>query len=293
MNPGVQEIFPQAASRGFYMALITGQQISNYYKQFGDVEVAFNKEVIRATGLQTRNNLLKCKGAYWPCFVYSSSMKQAKIVASVKEDFHKNIKEANNLASLQFTFVSAEKTTPLILHVSAKMTGITNYGEESSGLSLITLTYSQRPSDDLIIILGRLLASNLNSKKRKEERILVDDNVIRKMGLKSKNISVVISNIPRKALLRDISFSGAKLIIAGIAKFLVDKPILLRLEVDDTDEVFNLVGKILRFETVENRKDIASIAVQFDEKNIPIEYKLFFNDFLSSRKPPAEKPAQE
>ncbi|HAK45302.1 MAG TPA: pilus assembly protein PilZ [Spirochaeta sp.] len=270
------------------MALVTGQQISNYYQQFGDVEVAFNKEVIRATGLQTRNNLVKCKGGYWPCFVYSSSMRQAKIVASVKEDFHKKLQEANNLVSLQLSFMQAEKSSPLILHISAKLTGTAKYGEEASNLSLLTLTYTQRPSDDLIITLGRLLESNLNSQKRKEERVIITDQVLRKMGLKSNNIIVAIDNIPRKALLRDLSFSGAKLIIAGLAKFLVDKAILIKLEVEETDETFTLMGKVLRFEPIENRKDIASIAVQFDENLIPIEFKLFFNDFLTRQRPQKE-----
>ncbi len=286
MNPGVQEIFLKRHRGVFYMAVITGQQISNYYQQFGDVEVAFNKEVIRVTGLQTRNNLVKCKGAYWPCFVYSSSMRQAKIVASVKEDFFKFTKEANNIVSLQFTFLTAEKSTPLILRIAAKLSGIAKYGEESSGLSLLTLTYTQRPPDDLIIILGRLLESNLNSQKRKEERIQINDQVIRKMGLKTKNIIIAIDNIPRKALLRDLSFSGAKLLLAGLAKFLVNKSIIIRLETEDTDEVFNLVGKVLRFEPIENRKDIASIAVQFDETRVPTEYKLFFNDYLTKLRPP-------
>ena len=267
------------------MALVTGQQISNYYKQFGDVEVAFNKEVIRATGLQTRNNLIKCKGAYWPCFVYSSSMRQAKIVANVKEDFHKKLQEANNLVSLQFTFRDSDKGNPLILHFSAKLGGIAKYGEESSGLSLLTLTYTQRPSDDLIIILGRLLESNLNSQKRKEDRVIINDQIIRRIGLKSKNIIVVIDGIPRKALLRDLSFSGAKLIIAGVGKFLVNKAVLMKLEETETDAVFNLMGKVLRFEPIENRKDIASIAIQFQENLIPIEYKLFFNDFLTRQRP--------
>lgn len=268
------------------MALITSQKISNYYQQFGEVDVAFNKDVIRVTGLQTRNNLIKCKGEYWPCFVYSSSMRQAKIVASVKEDFHKKAQEANNLVSLQFTFLQPDKSSPLILHISAKLSGISKYGEESSGLSLLTLNYTQRPSDDLIIILGRLLESNLNSQKRREERIIINDQVIRKMGLKSKNVLVIIDSIPRKALLRDISFSGAKLIIAGLAKFLVDKAILIKLEVEETDESFNLLGKVLRFEPIENRKDIASIAIQFDEKLLPIEYKLLFNDYLTKQRPP-------
>ena len=285
MNPGVQEIFPQAASRGFYIALVTGLQIVNYYNQFGDVEVSFNKDVIRATGLQTRNNLIKCKGAYWPCFVYSSSMRNAKIVASVKEDFHKNVKEANNLVTLQIAFQIPDKAAPIIIRVSAKLGGIAKYGEESSGLSLITLNYTQQPADDLISILGQLLESNLNSQKRKEERIIINDAVIRKLGLKSKNIIIAVDNIPRKAMLRDLSFSGTKLIIAGIAKFLVNKAILVQLEAADTGKKFNLPGKILRFEPIENRKDIAAIAVQFDETKVPIEYKIFFNEFITRKGP--------
>ena len=271
------------------MALITGQQISNYYKQFGDVEVSFNKDVIRATGLQTRNNLIKCKGVYWPCFVYATSMRGAKIVASVKEDFHAKLKEANNLASLQLSFKQADKTNPLILHISAKMTGIAKYGDESSGLSLITLTYTQQPSDDLIAILGRLLESNLNSQKRREERIVINDNIIRKMGLKSKNIIVIIDSIPRKALIRDLSFSGAKLILAGIAKFLVEKAIAIRLEMEDSGQVIIVPGRVLRFEAIENRKDIASIAVQLDETRLPIEYKLLINDYITSVRQPVRE----
>jgi len=267
------------------MALITGQHISNYYKQFGEVEISFNKEVIRVTGLHTRNNLLKCKGAYWPCFVYSTSMRTAKIVASVKEDFFNCIKDANNLVLLQLSFNQADKSSPLTLRISAKMAGLSKYGEEDSGLSLITLNFTQRPSDDLIIILGRLLESNLNSKKRKEERIIMNDQIIRKIGLKSKNIIVIIDKIPRKALIRDLSFSGAKLIIAGLAKFLVNKAIILRLEVEDTGRAINIIGKVLRFEPIENRKDIASIAIQFVDTQLPIEYKLLLNDYLTQLRP--------
>ncbi|MDC7124270.1 MAG: PilZ domain-containing protein [Spirochaetales bacterium] len=269
------------------MALITSQQITNYYKQFGDVEVSFNKEVIRATGLQTRNNLVKCKGAYWPCFVYSTSMKQAKIVASVKEDFHKKLQESNSLLTLQFAFIIQDKHDPLILHLSAKFNGISRYGEEKSGLSLLTVTYTQRPPDDLISILGRLLQSNLNSQKRKEERVLITDDVVRKMGLKSKNVVVAIDNVPRKAILRDMSFGGAKLIIAGMQQNPSSKAIIMKIDVADTDDSFKLIGTMVRIEPIANRPEIASVAVQYDEKLIPIEYKIFFNDFLSRRKPKA------
>ena len=99
----------------------------------------------------------------------------------------------------------------------------------------------------------------------------------------------MIDGIPRKALLRDLSFSGAKLIIAGLAKFLVNKSAVLKLEIEETGTVFNLNGKVMRFEPIENRKDIASIAIQFDEKAIPVEYKIFFNDYLIKQRPTHEE----
>jgi hypothetical protein len=270
------------------MALITGQQIANYYQHFGEVEITFNKEVIKVTGLLTRNNLIKCKGVYWPCFVYASSMRSARIVASVKEDFYNKAKEANNLVSLQISFRQQDKPDPMILHISAKLAGMSSYGDAESGLSLLTLNFTQRPSDDFIVILGRLLDSNLNSKKRREERIVINDAVIKKLGLKSKNVLVLIDNIPRKALIRDLSFSGAKLIIAGLAKFLVNKAIVLKLEVEETETAIPVMGKVLRFEGIENRKDIASIAVEFEESRIPIEYKMLINDYVTKLRPPKE-----
>ncbi len=272
------------------MALITGQQITNYFKQFGDVEVAFNKDVIRATGLMPRNNLLKCKGEYWPCFVYSSSMKGAKVVASIKEDFHAKIKAANNFVSLQFSFKVPDKAAPLVFFVSARVAGFSKYGDAKSDLSLINLAYTQQPPDDLIAKLGRLLETNLNSQKRKEERIQINDNIIRKIGLKSKSVIVLIDNIPRKAIIRDISFSGTKLIIAGIAKFLVNKVALIRLDIEENDLILKIPGKVVRFEPIADRKDIASIAIQFEEKLIPIEYKVLINDYLSGIKPGATPP---
>ena len=290
LEPWSSRDFSSSGIAGFFMALITGQQITNYFKQFGDVEVAFNKDVIRATGLMPRNNLLKCKGEYWPCFVYSSSMKGAKVVASVKEDFHTKIKAANNLVSLQFSFKVPDKTAPLVFFVSARVSGFSKYGDDSNDLSLINLAYTQQPPDDLIAKLGRLLETNLNSQKRKEERIQITDNIIRKIGLKSKSVIVLIDNIPRKSIIRDISFSGTKLIIAGIAKFLVDKVALVRIETEENNMVLKIPGKVVRFEPIADRKDIASIAIQFEEKLIPIEYKILINDYLSGVKPGAAPP---
>ena len=66
------------------MSIITSQQLSRYLEQYGTTEVTFNKQVIDATGLVPRNVFLKIADQQWPCIVYSSSMKGARVIAGVK-----------------------------------------------------------------------------------------------------------------------------------------------------------------------------------------------------------------
>jgi len=265
------------------MSLITSQQITNYYNLYKNIDVTFTKEVIRATGFLQQQVFLKCLGDAWPCVIYSTSMIGAKIVANVKSKLYEKIRSANNMVSLRFSFSQAEKADPLAFFITAKAVGFTPYNQGNPDLNFISLTYTQRPPDDLIGILGRLLEANINSKKRKEERIPITGDTLRKLGLQSKDSVIFIQNIPRKAIVRDLSFSGAKCSVPGVAKFLLDKPCILKLETDE-NETLNLAGKVIRFEAVEGRKDIAALAVLFDEKSLPMEYKLRVSEYLSSVK---------
>ena len=265
------------------MALITGQQINNYYSLYKSIDVTFTKEVIRATGLLPQHIYLKCLGDSWPCVVYSTSMASAKIIANVKSKLFEKIRSANNLVSLRFSFALPDKPDPLSFFIAAKSTGYTPYSQGSPDLNFISLTYTQRPADDLIAILGKLLEANINSKKRREERITITGESLRKMGLKSKESVVYIQNLPRKAKIRDLSFSGAKCIVPGVAKFLVDKECQLRIETEEND-LLNIPGKIIRFEPVQGRKDLAALAILFEENRVPMEYKMRINDYLILQK---------
>jgi hypothetical protein len=82
-------------------------------------------------------------------------------------------------------------------------------------------------------------------------------------------------------MLRDISFSGAKIIIMGVAKFLVDKETAVRLDFDDPRESFLVKGKFVRAENVEGRKELVALAVDFKENEVPMGYKVRLNDYLS------------
>jgi hypothetical protein len=262
------------------MGVLTSQKITVYYERFKGIEVTFTKEIIQVTGLLTQQVHLKCVSDFWPCVVYSSSFQGAKIVANIKSGLVEKLQQANNYVSLRYCFKNSDSGNPVPFFVAARVMGFAPYGG-SKDVAMFTLQFTQRPPDDLIEIMGRLLDANVNSAKRREERILITADSQRKLNVLSKESAVFIQGVPRRCILRDISFSGAKLIMMGVAKFLVDKESALRIDFDDPRESFLLKGKFVRSENVEGRKDLVALAILFDESRIPMGYKMRINDFLS------------
>ncbi len=266
------------------MPVTTSQQISRYYQQYHAIEVTFTKEVIKATHLYSKQVYIKCLGYHWPCIVYSSSMAGAKVIVNITSSLRDALRKSNNMISLRFSFLQPDKSDALAFFVSAKIAGSSPYGEKNPELSFVTINFTQRPPDDLIEILGELLDANVNSRKRSEERIVVTSDSLRKLGLGTKGALLTIEQVPRKCIIRDLSFSGAKVIIVGLAKFLVNRSAVLRLQLADDEGQIELVGTVVRFVPVEGRTDIAAFAIQFDEDKIPIKYKMRINAFLRTVK---------
>ncbi|MFP4483418.1 MAG: PilZN3 domain-containing protein [Spirochaetaceae bacterium] len=266
------------------MAVTTSQQITRYYEQFRNIDVTFTKEVIRATLLYPKQVFLKSLGYQWPCIVYSSSMVGAKIIVNMGTSLREAIRKANNVVSLRFSFLQKDKADPLSFFVSAKITGATPYGSQKPDLHFLTLAYTQRPPDDLIEVLGKLLDAHAASKRRKEQRIPVTADSARKIGINAKNIFVYIEGVPRRCIIRDLSFGGAKLIILGVAKFLVNKSATLRVQVTEDESYIDIEGTVIRFEAVEGRNDIAAIAVKFHEETLPVTYKMLLSAYLRGSK---------
>jgi len=265
------------------MSITTSQQIGRYYETFKAIDVTFTKEVIKATGLLAQSVFLKCVGEQWPCVVYSTSFSGAKIIASARSTLVERIKKANNSVSLRFSFKLPDKYDPVSFFVSGKATAFAPYAQSGGDLQFIMLEYAQRPPDDLIEILGRLLEANINSTRRREDRILVSTDAMSKLGLISKETLVLVQGVPRKCIVRDLSFSGAKLILVGLAKFLVGKACTLYLEFDEPRETVEIQGEFVRFEDVEGRKDLAAVAVHYTDA-VPMAYKLHVNQYFSQQR---------
>jgi len=275
------------------MALLTAQQISRYYDLYQSIDVTFTKEVIQTVGLVTKQVFLKYLGFQLPCIIYSSSMVGAKVIANVKSDLFSQIRNTNNVVSLRFAITEPDKNDPLSFYVTSHVIGYSPYGGGNEELNFVTLSFTQRPPDDLIGTLGQLLEANINAKRRKEERIVITADSLRRLGLLSKDAIVLIQGVPRKCIVRDLSFSGAKLIVTGIGKFLVDKEAVLHLELEDRRRLIEIKGKIVRYDPVEGRRDIAALAVQYDEDQIPLDYKIRVNEFLTMvRQGPIEELPQ-
>ena len=263
------------------MGLVTSQKISSYYERFKDISVTFTKEILQVTGLLTQQVHLKCGNDFWPCVVYSASFETAKIVANVKTGLLVKLQATNNFVNLRFCFRPPGETNTVTFFVAARVLATTPYGN-SQDVNIFTLQFSNRPPDDFIEIMGRVLDANVNSAKRKDVRIPLTQDNLRKLSMLSTESAVFIQGVPRRCILRDVSFSGSKIIMMGVAKFLLDKEAALRIDFNDPRDAYSIKGKIIRAEAVEGKKEMVALGINFDEATIPMGFKIRLNDMLTS-----------
>ena len=152
----------------------------------------------------------------------------------------------------------------------------------SADLAIISLSFTQRPPDDLIEIIGRLIEANNNASKRKEERIIINADSKRKLNLLREETLVYIQNVPRHCIIRDVSFSGAKLILQGLASLLKDKVTIIRFDFDEPRETIGVQGKIVKVDPIEGHKGLVAVCIQYLESAVPMSYKLHINTYLTA-----------
>ncbi|MBO7163179.1 MAG: PilZ domain-containing protein [Treponema sp.] len=261
------------------MGIVTSQQLTRYYELYRDTEVIFSKEVIKTLHMDPRQVYVKCTDSQWPCIINSTSFLGAKIIIGSKGGAYARLSKEKGTVNLRFCFSQGEKQ-PISFFVSARVQEIVPY-MESSDLAIVNLTYIQRPPDDLIELIGRLLEANTNALRRRDERIPITEESLRKLSLAKADAVIFIDNVPRHCIVRDISFSGAKILLLGVAQFLNNKNAVLRLEFYDPHEVISLPASIVKTDMAQGRKDIIIVCLQYDATKIPITYKLHINNYLT------------
>ncbi len=168
-------------------------------------------------------------------------------MANVKTGLLGKLRDTNNFVNLRFCFKPVGETNTVTFFVAGRVISSAPYGN-SPDINIFNIQFTNRPPDDFIEIMGRLLDATVNSSKRKDDRIQINADNIRKLNLLSSESTVFIDNVPRRCILRDLSFSGSKIIMMGITKFLLNKDAILRIDFNDPRESFAIKGKFVRAE---------------------------------------------
>jgi hypothetical protein len=269
------------------MSIITSHEIRRFYEEYQQTEVTFNKQVMEATGLLSTH--LKGAGSETRCVLYASSMSAAKLlVPDLQESFLQAIQKAGGHLSVRLTFKRPDKPDPLTFSVAGRLTGTTPYNPQNPSAQLVALEFMGRPSDDLIQVLGVLLEANANATRRREERIVITPDTVKHLGIESRNCAVIVEGADRQCILRDLSFGGAKVLVANLTASTAGQPIGLKVKRAEGDETITLWGEVARAEEVSGHPEILALGIKFLGEP-PMAYKMILSGFLSGgrRIPPA------
>ncbi|MCQ2586975.1 MAG: PilZ domain-containing protein [Treponema sp.] len=263
------------------MAIVNSNQIAKYYDFFRDKEIVFTKANLKALHIDPRQVYLKCNGGQWPCIINSSTLQMAKIIIGTGSGAYQEMqKNKDATVQLKYCFIDQGNET-IHFYVTCSVQSLEPY-QNTKELSVVTLDFTQRPPDELIYRIGEFLEASENFYNRKEDRIDINKNTLRKLGIEKEESVVWIDNVPRRCILKDLSFSGAKVMLVGVPKFLVGKPINLKIDFIDTNESIIVQGIIPRAEFLEGRKDISSVHIAFNNDIVPMTYKLHINSFITT-----------
>lgn len=255
------------------LPIAANQLINSYYDFYRDREIAFTKNTIRSLRMDPRQVYVKCNGSQWPCIVNSMSFLHTKIILGRQGGaFQEVTREGNPTVNLRLYFNEAEGE-PLIFFVTAKVSEVKTY-QASDDLAIITLTYTQRPPDDFIYKIGKFIEVGADFEKYKTQRIAMNSESKRYLNVQKEETTLWVQGVPRRCVLRDVSFSNAHVVFLGLSKFIQDKECILRIQFTDPFETVDVKGKIVGTDAIAGRKDMVVASVQFVEEQIPLSYKI-------------------
>ena len=263
------------------MSIATSHHISRYYDYYRDKEIIFTKANLKSLRIDPRQIYLKSNGGQWPCIINSSSLQQAKVIIGTASGIYTTVQKNRTAPiSIRYCFFD-QNNEPIQFSVNCTVYDIKPF-QNSNELAMLTLNFTQRPPDDLILRIGEFIEVNENFQNRKEERIAINENSLRLLNIPKEESYIFIAGVPRKCILKDLSFGGAKAMLVGIPKFLENKAVDLRLFFMDTNEKISLQGIIKQSDFLPGRKDISIVHIEFIPDEIPMTYKFHINSYITS-----------
>jgi hypothetical protein len=261
------------------------KRLAVLYDGFADTEVAFNANVILSSGLVTGDVHLKFGDASLPCVLYACSMKGARVIAEVGSTFGGALAHHGGLATLRLGFRNADVPGVLGLFLPSRVDSVSEYNPQKPQYKFVSLSFVQRAPDVLIEILGSLQEIAATEARRRDERIVINEETMKKVGLQSKESCVAIDGDARRCLLRDISFSGAKVLVSTQGQLPGNSRVTLKLSRCDAPDSTVIDGSVVRVEEVNGRDDIVALSIRYAGEP-PISYRQRISGYFSAKNEP-------
>jgi hypothetical protein len=260
---------------------LTAQHLGRLYGEFGETEVTFNAQVILESGLITSDVRLTVGSSHLPCVLYACSMKGARVIAEISPSTNDLLAHGNSAATLRLGFKQSDEKSPVSFFVPCRVESLSEYNAKRPQVRFATLEFAQKPSDALVAILGSLLEIKANALRRRDQRIVMTPDNMKKIGLLSKESCVNIDGASRRCLLRDLSFGGAKVLLSMMNLAQGPRKVLLKLQKCEIQDDTVLDGNIVRVEDVEGHGDLVALSIQYST-DPPISYKQKINSVFTT-----------
>jgi hypothetical protein len=278
------------------MTLLGSSVLQNLYQEYLDTELTYSKDVATGLGLLPAETTLKWQGELFVCVVHSCSFRQAKVLIRLNAAQGKAMELGSRITTLTLTFLQPKTSKKELFQFNGTLQILQQQGAQEGERSvLMGLVFSHRPAEGFLQIQGSYLNLKKEANQRKEDRITLNAETKDLLGLTSLNTTVAVDHIERKCLLRELSYSGARVILTGVAPFLVDKQFSLSVPFQE-DLPLAIPGRIVRAEAVEGHRGLAVIALGYDPDQVPVEYlralQKAFKLGLGARKQPEPLPSR-
>jgi len=254
------------------MTLLGTSVLQNLYQEYLDTELTYSKEVALGLGILPADSSIRWSGELFPCVVHSCSFRSAKVLIRLTSSQWQAMEFGTKMVQLTLTFLQPRTGKKELFQFNGNLQVLQQHGAGEGELSILMgVAFNHRPPEGFLEAHGSYLTLKKEANQRREDRIALTSENRELLGLSNLNTTVTVEHIDRKCLLRELSYSGARVILTGVAPFLLEKPFTLEVPFGGS-QTMKIPGNIVRAEAVEGHRGLAVIALGYHPDRIPVEY---------------------
>ena len=165
--------------------------------------------------------------------------------------------------------------------IPCRIDSLSEYSARRPQVRFASLEFTQKPADVLVETLGSLLEIKTNELRRRDQRIVMTPDVMKKIGLDSRESCLAVEGTARRCFLRDLSFGGAKVLLSTLGLPRSPGRVHLKLNRCEINGETELDGSVVRVEDVAGHDDLVALSIRYSSEP-PISYKQRINSAFTA-----------